>query len=117
MFKKIGQDKDSDPTQVLRTLESLATNLGPPTPGLHQGDVLTPEARVTNTGHRTQGLAWDGNARILAPGQSWVRRDLCHVVTDQEASAQVAFVASTVAHLAADSTGYRSGELSVLPEE
>lgn len=89
VFKEIGQDRDGQPTQVLRTRESLTANLGPVRPGVHPGDRLEVHARVRaehepvgcGNGVRSLYVRWAEQERSLTPGESWVRRDLTHTVT------------------------------------
>src|SRR5699024_7087529 len=87
VFKEIGQDRDDEGVQVLRTRESLAANLGPIRPGIHAGDRLEVHARL-RAGHESAGLRvrWDGQERTLGPGESWLRRGLAHEVTAAEAA-------------------------------
>lgn len=84
VFKEIGTDREAESTQVLRSRESLEANLGPVSPGLHEGDELEIHARVRNEGAEPRTLRWNGATRTLAVGEHWVRRDLRHRVTTSD---------------------------------
>ncbi|MFQ6485137.1 sialidase family protein [Brachybacterium epidermidis] len=92
VFKEIGQDREGSALQVLRTRESLQANLGPVRPGLHEGDELEIHARVRNTGSRAVAVHWDREQRRLAPGETWVRRDLRHRVGAEDVRSGAAIV-------------------------
>lgn len=98
VFKEIGQDRDAEPTQVLRTRESLDQNLGPVSPDLRTGDRLELEVRVANRGPAARTVTWDGQTLTLEPGESWVRRDLSHHVTADEVESGRCNVAVTLTH-------------------
>lgn len=92
VFKEIGQDREGNALQVLRTRESLEANLGPVHPGLHEGDELEIHARVRNISDRTAAVEWDREHRRLAPSESWMRRDLRHRTSAQDLHDGAAFV-------------------------
>lgn len=96
VFKEIGQDRGGNALQVLRTRESLEANLGPVRPGLREGDELEIHARVRNVGAALVSVAWDGQSRPLAPGESWVRRDLRHRISAVEVRSGLANVSTAV---------------------
>ena len=117
MFKEIGQDRDAEPTQVLRTRESLDQNLGPVSPDLRTGDRLELEARVANRGPAARTVTWDGQTLTLEPGESWVRRDLSHHVTADEVEAGRCDVPITLTHapIGAGQAGTLTALLSTAP--
>lgn len=114
VFKEIGQDRDAEPTQVLRTRESLDQNLGPVRADLGPGDRLELEARVANLGPGLRTVTWGDQERTLAPGESWVRRDLSHVVGADEVDVTVTL---THAPIGAGETGALTAVLATAPRD